>query len=272
MKRPLLLVLTLAAPSLALANGRGGAPSSHASAASHPAPAAPSAGTSSGPPEHRTGPTGGPKGGTPGTPGIPWHPYPGTTFGGGVGYMMLGNTYCCGGGYYHERTYVTADPSPSLPRLALELGVSSRHLVAGAPSSDSSVATQLRLLGGFRHGVYAGVEGEAGMMANASTEMANPAREYGFAGVLGVMQHSGDFAVGIEAAVGGRTYEQAPNSFTLDHGTSTVAIVEARVRAEYELSSNVALGAAVGSSVIDRGDWTAGAYVSMHTQAFGGAR
>ncbi len=262
MIRPLALLLSIATPGLALANthvasGGGG----HASAPSAPAPAPTKAGEGG----HRTP-------GNPAPPIIPHGPYPyrgPIVYGGGTGLVYLDPGY----GYYREHTYATsAGPDRPLPGLALELGLGSRHMAASGEqlTSDTAIATQLRLLMSMRHGFYVGFEGEAGQVTGTQPQDGARTAEYGYAALLGVMERSHGVGIGFELAAGGRSYDTVPMEFTpTKSDTATVGVVEARVRGELALSPALSLGAMVGSSVIDHGDWTAGAYLSLHTRAFG---
>jgi hypothetical protein len=247
MNRPLVLLLALATPSLALASPQ---------ATSHTV-------TKSGDGGHRT--TGQP---TTTRPTGGFHPYRGPVrLSGGTSYLVLDRP-----GYYREGAYA-ASPGPGgpLPGLALELGVGTRHLAASGEqlTSDNALATQLRLLGSLRHGFYVGLEGEAGTVMDTTMAQAPRTSMYGYAALLGVMERSNGFGLGVEVAAGGRSYEGTPSEFSsTGSSTTTIGVVEARVRGEMALSPTLSLGAMVGSSVIDRGDWTAGAYLSMHTTAF----
>jgi hypothetical protein len=89
--------------------------------------------------------------------------------------------------------------------------------------------------------------------------------------VFGYVAREGRASFGIELAAGGRSvhYTSLTNESLMNASVST-GVVEPRARAEYWVSPYLALGAQAGTNVLARGDWMAGAYLSVHTRAFGG--
>jgi hypothetical protein len=50
------------------------------------------------------------------------------------------------------------------------------------------------------------------------------------------------------------------------------SVVEARARAEVWVSPWLTAGVTLGSNVLDRNDWMAGAFVGVHSRAFASSR
>lgn len=142
------------------------------------------------------------------------------------------------------------------------------------------------------HGLYAGFEGEIGGLASTAPVTAemlstgtygspvldgSGATFLGIYGVAGVRGGTTRFALAAEMAGGLRdveyrfdsTYHDCAQTSTIDviHG-----VVEARARAEVWVYPWASLGAQVGTSVLEHGDWMAGVYVGLHSRAYGGLR
>jgi hypothetical protein len=160
----------------------------------------------------------------------------------------------------------------------------------GAHSVDTAVVSDIRGGVGLGHGVYVGIDAELGGLAapaQAGTEMMSTGT-YGspeitqgrdmmlvMTGIVGVRGTTKHGALGVEAAGGVRSVRYAFDSAYHDcNQTTTIetnkAIVEARARAELWLGPWITAGATVGTSVISQGDWLAGVYLGVHSQAFGG--
>ncbi|HEV7554275.1 MAG TPA: hypothetical protein VGO00_02405, partial [Kofleriaceae bacterium] len=129
---------------------------------------------------------------------------------------------------------------------------------------------------GGRH-VYGLAELEIGGLTAApgfetrTTESSLPTTTLGYAAVVGIAEPlSGHSRIGLEGAFGGRTLIYAVDQ--TQAFAATVPVVEARVRAETWLSPWMTAGVTLGSSVIERNDWMAGAYIGFHTRAYGGQR
>ena len=145
---------------------------------------------------------------------------------------------------------------------------------------------------GIGHGFYAGLEGEIGGLVSPqplSTEMlstgtfGSPTIDLtggmvvGGAGVVGLRGGNSRAAVAAELAGGVRSVEYRFDSNYHDcEQNPTIGVVggvvEARARAEVWVSPWVSLSVTVGTSVIDQDDWMAGAYLGLHSRAYGGLR
>src|SRR5205823_14245173 len=86
-------------------------------------------------------------------------------------------------------------------------------------------------------------------------------------GVAGVHVGLGAVAIDGELAGGGRFVETATQSRYAIDGEG---VVEARARAALWVSPWVTVGGVLGTSMIARGEWTAGLFVGGHSWAFGG--
>jgi hypothetical protein len=169
------------------------------------------------------------------------------------------------------------------------------HTVMAQPESveDTAVVSVMRAgVGIGRGGAYAAGELELGGLtspAAATAEMTTSGsfgsptvvQERGFAigglGVAGYRATLGKASLAFEGAAGVRSVEYHFASAYQDCAQTTSisdtrGVVEARVRAETWLGPWISAGATVGSSVISRGDWMAGAYLGFHSRAFGGGR
>ncbi len=186
---------------------------------------------------------------------------------------------------YREAPYGAWGRPSEMPHLAIELGTGMRRFgdplasqLGTKASVDSAITTQLRFLVHMHGALYLGAEGELGglMTHGPSTGTTDPmmsptsAMVFGGAGVVGAMSRQGNAAFGVELAVGGRSVVYQFE--TLDEKSAqsaTSALVEPRARAQYWVTPFVALGAQAGANIINRGDWMAGAFLSLHTRAFG---
>jgi hypothetical protein len=182
---------------------------------------------------------------------------------------------------YRAEPYGAWGRGSAMPHVALELGTGMRTFgdplsasLRGPGGSDRAVTTQLRFLVHMRGALYIGAEGElGGLVSQVPTDpsmMQNSAMVMGGAGLVGAMSRQGNAAFGVELAAGGRSvvYQFAG----LDEPTSTsigTAVLEPRARAQYWVTPFIALGAQAGANVVSHGDWMAGAFLSIHTRAFG---
>ena len=183
---------------------------------------------------------------------------------------------------YRNEPYGAWGHASGAPQLALELGTGMRRFadplpaaIGGRGGSASAVSTQLRFLVHMSGPLYIGAEGEIGGLvtgAAASTDPSIPtsAMMFGGAGVIGAMSRRGNAAFGVELAGGGRSvvyqFQTAGDMSSTSMGT---AVFEPRARAQYWVTPFVALGAQAGANLVNRGDWMAGAFLSIHTRAFG---
>ena len=162
---------------------------------------------------------------------------------------------------------------------------------ASAQRAETAVTMTARMLVGTDH-LYAGLEGEIGGLAapaSVTAEMLSTgtygspvldetgATFLGGYGVAGVRAGTSRFAVAAEMAGGVRDVEYRFDSSYHDcEQTSSIdavrGVVEARARAEVWVYPWVSIGATVGTSVLDRGDWLGGMYVGLHSRAYGGLR
>jgi hypothetical protein len=162
---------------------------------------------------------------------------------------------------------------------------------SGARRFDTAVVSSLRATIGLSHAVYGGVELDLGSVypprGDAETTSAGafgspdrPPRHGLLAdalGVAGVRAGNGFGALGVELAGGVRAVSYAFRSSYHDCWQSTsvgalAAVVEARVRGELWVTPWLTAGAAVGTSVLERGAWLGGLYLGVHSHAFGGDR
>jgi hypothetical protein len=163
---------------------------------------------------------------------------------------------------------------------------------ASVRRSEMAVTASAQFELGFGHGFYAGLEGEIGGLVAPeplSTEMlstgtwGSPMLDLqggmvvGGGGVVGLRGGTSRFAVAAEIAGGVRDVEYRFDSTYHDcEQTSMIdvmrGVLEARARAEVWVYPWVSFGASVGRSVIDGDDWMAGAYVGLHSRAYGGLR
>jgi hypothetical protein len=168
------------------------------------------------------------------------------------------------------------------------------HTIMTQPESveDTALMSVIRVGVGVRGRTYAAAELELGGLtspAAATAEMTTSGsfgsptvvQERGFAiggvGVVGYRATLGKASLAVEGAAGVRSVQYHFASAYQDCAQTTSisdtrGVVEARVRAETWLGPWISAGATVGSSVISRGDWMAGAYLGFHSRAFGGDR
>jgi hypothetical protein len=83
----------------------------------------------------------------------------------------------------------------------------------------------------------------------------------GLSGSIGAITLGGEVAGGVMRS-----------SFPSEVDEHTSGLLEARARGELWVAPWVTLGAAAGTSLIDRGNWMFGIYLGVHTWAYAGAR
>ncbi|NVB82979.1 MAG: hypothetical protein HOV81_31665 [Kofleriaceae bacterium] len=156
---------------------------------------------------------------------------------------------------------------------------------------DTAVTSAMRLGIGLPHGLYAGAEAELGGISaqGGTVEMQAPGAfgtpqldastgmYIGLLGIAGLRGTAGRATFGLEAAGGVRTERYRFASTYHNCETTSVigvseAVVEARARAELWLNPWITAGVSLGTSVVERNDWLAGAYFGFHTRAFAGGR
>jgi hypothetical protein len=162
----------------------------------------------------------------------------------------------------------------------------------GVRNIDTAITSDARVGVGLGHGMYVALDGELGGLtdpARAGTEMmttgtyGSPEIAQGTdmmmagTGVFGARGTTKHGAFGVEMAAGARSVRYAFDSAYHDCNqtntiTTTKGIVEARARGELWLGPWITAGATIGTSVIEQGDWLAGVYLGVHSQAFGGGR
>jgi hypothetical protein len=170
------------------------------------------------------------------------------------------------------------------PDMFVQVGMNMRHFTSSAPTAASRTATGTpeRPRGGgddalmfderigypLTTGTYLAFDFELGNFANPESKRTDD-RDFVLDGLLslGARGGLGPFSVGAELAGG-----VMQSSFPKQPNEQTDAIFEARGRAELWLAPWFTVGAAIGASLIDRGDWMAGLYLGVHTWAYAGDR
>jgi hypothetical protein len=169
------------------------------------------------------------------------------------------------------------------PAVAVDIGFHMRHLAvtpfgnpalllrtvgAPAPPSTTAMLSAMRIGLGIGAHLYVALEGEMGS-ATPSPEIADqtPGVFLGGYGVVGARAATRHALFAVELVGGGRdvleNYEMAP---------ANSRVLETRARVELPLGPWAAIGATLGSSVIEHDDWMAGLYVGVHSLAFSGGR
>jgi hypothetical protein len=158
---------------------------------------------------------------------------------------------------------------------------------AGA-ALDTAVVGQLRLGVELRHGLYLGVEGEAGGVTHgrADAEMMSAGERgapelvashvllFGGLAVVGARTRIGALDLGLEAAGGAHlvVYGYESHYFACDTTTSITEVMpalEARARAAVWATPFLSLGVTAGKSLIDSA-WIGGVSLGFTSRAFGG--
>jgi hypothetical protein len=161
--------------------------------------------------------------------------------------------------------------------------------LSGERTGDTAVDFVLRIGGEVRPGVYVGAEGEVGGVAAfapvdveadaGASGVPLFAQRHGFVdgatAFAGVRERAGRAVVSLELAVGGRgivhAFRMRYDGVTAEQDMSdAVLVVEPRVRVEWWLSPYVTGGVNAGANAVALGDWSAGAFVGLHTRAFDG--
>lgn len=167
-----------------------------------------------------------------------------------------------------------------------------RMVMPESGAVDTAMTSVIRLGVALPHGLYAGVESELGGITaqrSGTVEMqssgtfgtpeldAQTGMYIGTVGLAGLRGSTRRGSFALEAAGGMRTERYRFASTYHDcESTSAInvnqAVVEARARAELWVNPWLTAGAALGTSVLDRGDWLAGVYLGIHTRTFDGGR
>ncbi len=167
-----------------------------------------------------------------------------------------------------------------------------RMVMPESGAIDTALTSTMRFGFGMPHGLYAGVEAELGGITAqraGTVAMETPGTFgrpdldattgmfIGALGIAGVRGTAGRATFAVEAAGGVRTarYRFAStyhNCETTSAISVSEGVVEARARAELWMSPWLTAGVSLGTSVVDRGDWLAGAYLGFHSRAFAGGR
>lgn len=157
---------------------------------------------------------------------------------------------------------------------------------------DRALVSTLRIGGHLSRHLYAAADLELGGLvtrAPSSVEMTSSGQRGSpriasgaavMANVLGVLGARGQIGAGVLGAEVAGGFQSVTYTFESQYGaciqneaiTVGAPVLEARVRAQLWLSPFVTAGAHVGSSMIDRGAWSAGVHLGVVTRAFGGGR
>ena len=169
------------------------------------------------------------------------------------------------------------------------------YRVVRAPAArplDTALVSTLRIGLGLGHGVYGAAElglggilrpGQIGTEMQSTGVFGSPdlSQERGLVfdalGVVGVRGRVGPGGLGVELTGGMRSvsysFHSSYHGCELTTGiTETAPIAEARARGELWLGPWLSAGVTVGTSLLERNAWMAGAYLGVHTRAFGGDR
>jgi hypothetical protein len=160
------------------------------------------------------------------------------------------------------------------PYVAVSFGLTIRHLPrnpAAGTASRSTSPTMVEPAGSdtiysfvqqyaaatTRHS-YIGLEVEIAPNPDEGPEPDAGRMAAGAHGVFGIMAGTQHVRLGADVAGGLRLFENDDEKLML----------ETRVRGDIWLTPWVTLGAAVGTSLVDRGDWVTAIYIGMHTDTF----
>jgi hypothetical protein len=158
-----------------------------------------------------------------------------------------------------------------LPAFFVDAGADARRvpLTLGG-SSAFAAASVLRVGMALTPHMYAALEGELGGITSVTgaTGSGTVGGTYlGGFGVVGARVARGPSLLALEVAGGGRDVQSSGMPLAV-HGLD----VETRARGEVWLGPWLTVGAALGTSVQERGDWMASVYLGMHSHAFAGSR
>lgn len=160
------------------------------------------------------------------------------------------------------------------PYVAVSFGLTIRHLPRSPAASTASRSTsptpvapassdtiysfvQQYAAATTRHS-YIGLEVEIAPNPDEGPEPDPGRMAAGAHGVFGIMAGTQHVRLGADVAGGLRLFENDDEKLML----------ETRVRGDLWITPWVTLGAAVGTSLIDRGDWVTAIYIGMHTDTF----
>jgi hypothetical protein len=133
---------------------------------------------------------------------------------------------------------------------------------------DDALTFDERLGVGLTRGIYLAFDFELGNFDTFNKNQVN-ARDVVLDGLvaIGVRLPLGPLALSAELAGGGMAYSYQPD---VDFRTTWLA--EARGRAEVWLAPWFSVGAMLGTSLIQEGEWLGGIYLGFHTYAYAGDR
>lgn len=192
-------------------------------------------------------------------------------------------------GYRSCRGYAPWGMEPDHPYMFIDVGVNVRYLprrlapadglaraVSPLPNPlgampEASVSFQERIAVVLARVLYLGAEVELADLARRATP--DPGSRHLVIGGLGIAGLRADLRflmLGVEIAGGGRMVDtERANAASITTGEY---VAEVRARADLWLGPWVTVGAALGTSLLDREEWMMGAYVGFHTHSFGGQR
>jgi hypothetical protein len=126
-----------------------------------------------------------------------------------------------------------------------------------AHGTETAGLLDFRVAVGVVGGLYVVLDNELGTLGSNNEVIET-------AGVIGMRTGYRGVTVASEFAGGARmrVYDSPGASPGNDGGMTSV--FELRVRGEVRVSPMLAVGAAVGTSLVDRGDWMAGLYLAVH--------
>lgn len=178
-----------------------------------------------------------------------------------------------------------------VPALALEFGLAGRRTplvdpvprksLEGSGSPGPSPRLDIDTLGPVLrmgvelvHGLYVRSQAELGV--GAATRDGSSTLVLGYGGVLGLHGRVGNLVLGTELLAGGRTsirsmVESRDSTVTVTptHSNET-GVLEARVCGERWANPWMTVGACAGSSLLERGDYSLGVFVSLNARTYRG--
>lgn len=173
------------------------------------------------------------------------------------------------------------------PYMFVDLGVTARYFAvptrpialarttSPTPGKGSLAAHQTRALTfdervgyGFTRGLYMAVDFELGNLADFDAPQTNEISPVlGALASIGARGSLGFISLSAEISGGGMEYSTPTQDDA--HGQW---LLEARGRVDLWMTPWFTLGGMLGASLIDRGDWLAGAFIGVHTWSFAGDR
>lgn len=165
-----------------------------------------------------------------------------------------------------------------LPSLFVDAGMHVRRFPmtflsgtgGSAVLSRNAMMSAMRVGVGLPHHLYAALEGELGgvaMPAMGPDVMPDQGMFLAGYGVVGARAGTEHALISVELAGGGRSV-----AAVAEMADASGTVLETRARGEVWLGPWASLGATIGASLVERGDWMAGLYLGVHSRAFGGGR